>query len=55
MVTSEKEKKYKTISLLSICFSSIRVFVGPVTLLVLAKKLSSEELGFYYAFFLSLQ
>ncbi|MDU1874200.1 O81 family O-antigen flippase [Citrobacter sp.] len=51
MATSEKEKKYKTISLLSICFSSIRVFVGPVTLLVLAKKLSSEELGFYYAFF----
>ncbi|WP_341517167.1 O81 family O-antigen flippase [Citrobacter gillenii] len=51
MVTSEKERKYRAISLLSICFSSIRVFVGPITLLVLAKKLSSEELGFYYAFF----
>lgn len=46
-----KNKGYKTISMLSVCFSSIRVFIGPVTLLVLAKKMSSEELGFYYTFF----
>lgn len=44
-------KEYRVISLLSICMSSLRIIVGPITLLVLAKKMTSEELGFYYTFF----
>ncbi|HGX0086754.1 TPA: O81 family O-antigen flippase, partial [Escherichia coli] len=51
MTSCNNFKKYKTLSLLSVCLSSIRVFLGPITLLVLAKNLSTEELGFYYAFF----
>ncbi|WP_407731295.1 O81 family O-antigen flippase [Pseudocitrobacter faecalis] len=44
-------KDYRVISLLSICMSALRIIVGPITLLVLAKKMTSEELGFYYTFF----
>ncbi|HAS8348792.1 TPA: O81 family O-antigen flippase [Vibrio vulnificus] len=39
------------LALLSLFSSSFKVLVGPITLLFLAKTLSSEELGFYYAFF----
>ncbi|OCH28870.1 hypothetical protein A6E12_09320 [Aliivibrio fischeri] len=43
--------KSNQLALISLFSSSFKVLVGPITLLILAKYLSSEELGFYYTFF----
>lgn len=43
--------KINRLTFLSLFSSSFKVLVGPLTLLFLAKFLSSEELGFYYTFF----
>ncbi|MCD9539151.1 hypothetical protein [Photobacterium carnosum] len=43
-------KNFKVAGLSSIS-RAVKIFIAPITLLVISKKLSSEELAFYYTFF----
>ncbi|MEX5790053.1 hypothetical protein AB6H13_20235, partial [Providencia vermicola] len=39
------------IAIFSLLAKSINIFCGPITLLIISSKLSSEEIAFYYTFF----
>ncbi|MGS0696505.1 O81 family O-antigen flippase [Shewanella sp. 0m-4] len=43
--------KSKNIAFLGLVSTGLKLFTGPFTMLIIAKTLDSEELGFYYIFF----
>ncbi|HGF5593842.1 TPA: hypothetical protein ACF3DY_005136 [Klebsiella quasipneumoniae subsp. similipneumoniae] len=46
-----KKNKNSTVAFLSLTSRMIKVFAAPVTLVIISKNLSSEQLAFYYTFF----
>lgn len=51
MIKKHFREKSSQVALLSLLSTSMRVLVGPITLLIIAGQLNESELGFYYMFF----
>ncbi|WP_305818607.1 hypothetical protein [Photobacterium leiognathi] len=46
-----KDTKNFNIALLAVVSRGAKLFLGPITLLIISAQLSSDELGYYYTFF----